>query len=220
MTSALGSGPIRKDRPLVLGSQSPRRSEILRGLGVSLLVRPADADESRLPGEPAEQYVERVARAKLVAVAERLENEGTGDFSAILVADTTVVVDGDVLGKPEGHAGAVEMLNRITGRSHRVLTHYALSVAADPRRAALSRTVESEVHMRAADEDEIRRYAATGEGLDKAGAYAVQGIGAFLVERIVGSYTNVVGLPACELVVDLKSLGLLADFPTLERASG
>jgi septum formation protein len=213
MTSGQPSGTITSDRPLVLGSQSPRRSEILRGLGLPLLVRPADADESRAPGEPAEDYVARVARLKLEAVAGRLASEAAFEFAAVLVADTTVVVDGDILGKPEGRAGAVRMLERITGRAHRVLTHYALSLSASPGVVALARTVESEVHMRAADTEEICRYADTGEGLDKAGAYAVQGIGAFLVERIVGSYTNVVGLPACELVTDLKKLGLLEAFP-------
>ncbi len=216
MTSGHLSGTITSERPLVLGSQSPRRSEILRGLGLPLVVRPADADESRAPGEPAEAYVARVAGLKLKAVAERLTHEAAFAFAGVLVADTTVVVDGDILGKPEGQSGAVRMLERITGRAHRVLTHYAIALGDAPGVAALARTVESEVHMRAADAEEIRRYAATGEGLDKAGSYAVQGIGAFLVERIVGSYTNVVGLPACELVTDLKKLGLLAAFPGQE----
>ncbi len=213
MTARQSSLEITPECPLVLGSQSPRRSEILRGLGVPIVVRPADADESRHPGEASEAYVARVAGLKLVAVAERLASEGMTGFAGIVVADTTVVVDGDVLGKPADADDAVRMLERITGRAHRVLTHYAISRGDDPSRVALSRTVRSDVFMRAASASEIRSYADTGEGLDKAGAYAVQGIGAFLVEKISGSYSNVVGLPACELIVDLTSLGLLTTFP-------
>lgn len=206
---------ITPESPLVLGSQSPRRSEILRGLGIPILVRSAEADESRRSDELAEAYVARVAALKLAAVAERLLREGeAAHAAAVLVADTIVVVDGDILGKPVDRVDAARMLERITGRSHRVLTHYAVALGEAPGGGVLSRTVESEVFMREASAEEIRRYADTGEGLDKAGSYAVQGIGAFLVERIEGSYTNVVGLPACELIVDLNALGLLSEFPS------
>jgi septum formation protein len=103
-------------------------------------------------------------------------------------------------------------VGRIVGRTHRVFTRYAITHA-DGTAPARARTVESAVTMRSASNEEVARYAATGEGLDKAGAYAAQGIGAFLIERIDGSYSNVIGLPICEVVVDLTSMGLLAAFP-------
>ncbi len=207
---------ISTDHPLALGSRSPRRSEILRSLGISIRVCPADAPEVVTEGEDAESYVARVARDKLRAVV------GAGhaaDAPAILVADTIVVVDGEILGKPEDVSDAERLLGLIVGRAHRVLTRYAIAVQAGGAEPVRERTVESRVFMRSAEADEVRRYAATGEGLDKAGAYAVQGVGAFLIERIEGSYSNVVGLPACEVVIDLKDLGLLGAFPFGEHRS-
>ncbi len=212
---------IGAHRPLVLGSQSPRRFDILRGLGIPLRVRPADVDEAHRAGESAARYVERVTAAKLEAVGRKLSEElREGEFGGVLTADTTVVVDGDVLGKPVDVADAVRLLGRIAGRAHQVLTCYAIGTPDAPRRVAALRTVESRVFMRGAGLEELERYARTGEGLDKAGAYAVQGIGAFLIERIDGSYTNVVGLPACEVVVDLQRLGLLGAFPSEASPSG
>ncbi|NLE87986.1 MAG: septum formation protein Maf [Myxococcales bacterium] len=211
---------IGAHRPLVLGSQSPRRFDILSGLGIPLRVRPADVDETRREGESAVRYVERVTTAKLEAVGRELAVEREGDIGGVLTADTTVVVDGDVLGKPMDVADAVRLLGRIAGRAHQVLTCYAIGTPDAPGRVAALRTVESRVFMRGASLEELERYARTGEGLDKAGAYAVQGIGAFLVERIDGSYTNVVGLPACEVVVDLQRLGLLGAFPSSPSPNG
>jgi septum formation protein len=200
--------PISESRPLVLGSASPRRREILTNLGLPLRVLPADVPEEVRSGESAGIYVERIVRDKLAAVAVRASAEAK---AALLVADTTVVVDGDILGKPSDHADAERLLSRIVGRSHVVFTRYAIG---GPDGAVLAaRTVESEVRLRAATTSEIRAYARTGEGLDKAGAYAIQGIGAFLIQEIRGSYTNVVGLPACEVVSDLLSTGLLESFP-------
>lgn len=207
---------ISAGTPLVLGSQSPRRLEILRGLGVPIRVCPAEVDETRLPGEPAADYVRRVTADKFEAVAARLVADPeltTAPWGGLLTADTTVVVDGEILGKPEDLADAVRLLERIAGRSHRVLTCYAVGGPDEPGTIAVTRTVESTVTLRPASIAELSRYAATGEGLDKAGAYAVQGIGAYLIERIEGSYTNVVGLPACELIVDLQRIGLLGPFP-------
>lgn len=195
--------------PLVLGSASPRRRELLAGLGLPLRVAPADVDESVQPGEAPEAYLERVVAAKLRAVASRVD----GSWSGLIVADTTVVLDGDILGKPADVAEATELVSRIVGRTHRVLTRYAIARADAPDVARAERSVESQVTMRAASRDEVARYAKTGEGLDKAGAYAAQGIGAFLIERISGSYTNVIGLPVCEVVVDLERVGLLSEFP-------
>jgi septum formation protein len=198
---------------LVLGSASPRRHDILRGLGVPIEVIAADVDESRAAGESPDAYLERIVGAKLAAVCERVSAAAKPQHAAVLVADTTVIIDGDVLGKPSDVADAERLLRRICGRTHVVKTRYAIATRQSWPSAASERTVETRVSLRAASDDELRRYAATREGLDKAGAYAAQGIGAFLVEHIEGSYTNVVGLPACEVVRDLQALSLLRDFP-------
>lgn len=204
---------IDVEHPLVLGSGSPRRREMLSALRLPFRVLAADIDEDRRPGEPPLDYLIRIAAEKLTAVRARL---GDAPHAAILVADTTVVIDGDVLGKPADEADAVRLFSRIAGRMHHVYTRYALGLPGDaePR---LARTVETRVYIRAADDDEIRAYAATGEGLDKAGAYAAQGIGTFFIERVDGSYSNVVGLPACEVLADLRALGLLRNV-TFEEA--
>jgi septum formation protein len=203
-------GVIGESTPLLLGSASPRRRDILQGLGLPIRVLPADVVEDVLPGEAPLSYLERVVADKLSAVAVRAAGEV---FAAVLVADTTVVLGQRILGKPRDESEAEELLGLLVGRTHVVYTRYALAAAAAPNVSLRARTVESKVTMRAASAEEIRRYAATKEGLDKAGAYAVQGIGAFLIERIEGSYSNVVGLPACELVSDLVESGLLARFP-------
>jgi septum formation protein len=200
---------ICAETPLVLGSASPRRKDILSGLGLALRIDPADIPEHVALAEPPLDYVSRIVAEKLDAVAARV----SGAFSAILVADTVVVVDGDVLGKPVDEADAARLLRRIVGRTHTVYTRYALSLPDAPAVSRVARTVATQVSLRAASSDEITRYAASGEGLDKAGAYAAQGLGAFLIERIEGSYSNVVGLPACEVVLDLRALGLLGHFP-------
>ncbi len=201
---------ISNQRPLLLGSQSPRRRDILLGLGIPIVVRPASVDEATVRGERVHDYLERVVDAKLKAVASALtQMEAVG----ALVADTVVVVDGRILGKPGDEREAVELLEQLAGREHRVLTRFAIAAARAPALAVASNTVESRVIMRSATREELERYAATGEGLDKAGAYAVQGLGAFLVERIHGSYSNVIGLPACEVVVELGHAGLLDSFP-------
>lgn len=201
---------ITSDMPLVLGSASPRRREILSGLGIPLRLLPAHLDEELAPGESPLGYIERIVSDKLAAVARLAASSAC---AGALVADTIVVVDGEVLGKPADVADAQRLLGRLVGRSHTVYTRYALARQPALADVAVARTVESKVTMRAASADEVARYAATGEGLDKAGAYAVQGIGAFLVERIEGSYSNVVGLPACEVIVDLLRVGLLERFP-------
>jgi len=198
---------IDASRPLVLGSGSPRRREIISALGLPFEVRAADIDESRRAGEPPVDYLERIAAEKLAAVRARV---GAAPHAAILVADTSVVIDGDVLGKPVDVADAARLFGRIAGRVHSVLTRYAIGLCGE-QGAQIARTVETLVHIRAADAAEIRAYAATGEGLDKAGAYAAQGVGAFFIERVVGSYSNVVGLPACEVLADLRALDLAAD---------
>ena len=170
---------------LILASGSPRRRELLAGLGVDFEVRPVDLDESVGPGEAPPAYVERLARQKARAQARPGE--------LVLAADTTVVVDGRILGKPEGPADARRMLAALSGRWHEVLTGVALFDPADERLAAGLATTRVRVAELAADR--IDWYVATGEPLDKAGAYAIQGLGALLVEEIEGNYSNVVGLP-------------------------
>lgn len=189
--------------PLVLGSGSPRRREIISALGLPFQVLAADIDESVRPGEAPLAYLERVANEKLAAVKRRVAETA---HAAILVADTSVVIDGDVLGKPSDVDDAARLFSRIAGRVHSVYTRYAIGAS----ETVVARTIETHVHIRAASAEEIRAYAATGEGLDKAGAYAAQGVGSFFIERVVGSYSNVVGLPACEVLADLRALGLVS----------
>jgi septum formation protein len=196
---------IDASNPLVLGSGSPRRREILSALGLPFQVLAADIDEEHRAGEPPLAYLERIADEKLAGVRARL---GAAPHAAILVADTTVVIDGDVLGKPSDVDDAARLFSRIAGRVHSVYTRYAIGLFGVSG-ASVARTVETHVQIRAADAAEIRAYAATGEGLDKAGAYAAQGVGSFFIERVVGSYSNVVGLPACEVLADLRALGLV-----------
>lgn len=204
---------IDRSTPLLLGSGSPRRREILSGLGIPIRVAKADVDESVRPGESAESYLERIVMAKLGAAARLEEARGC---AALLVADTSVIVADAILGKPQNEADARAMLGALSGRCHEVWTRFAVARsegASSEAGAAFAETVRTRVWFRALDDDEIAAYAATGEGLDKAGAYAIQGIGAFAVERIEGSYSNVVGLPACEVVLALRRAGLLGAFP-------
>jgi septum formation protein len=202
---------ITKDSPLCLGSGSPRRRELLTNLRLPLRVVPADVEEAELPGEGVEAYLERIVRDKLRAVGQMKER--IFDCAAVLVADTVVILDGRILQKPRDSEDAERMLQALSGRHHVVMTRFAFSAAPDTERPLCERTVRSEVTIRALSAELCRRYAATGEGLDKAGAYAAQGLGAFLVERIEGSYFNVVGLPVCEVVGALLEHGLLRDFP-------
>ncbi|MGC4092080.1 MAG: nucleoside triphosphate pyrophosphatase [Polyangiaceae bacterium] len=201
---------IDDTRPLLLGSASPRRREILQGLRIPIRIAPADIVEDVLPNEEPAAYLTRIVRGKLAAVALRVAEQ---PCAAVLVADTSVVLGSQILGKPVDVADALRLLQGLSGRTHVVYTRYAIAGADQPGLPLCERTVESRVRMRAATQEELGRYAQTGEGLDKAGAYAVQGIGSFLVEAIDGSYSNVVGLPACEVVKDLLELGLLQRFP-------
>ena len=200
---------ISRTVPLLLGSASPRRRDILQGLGLAIRIAPADIPEHVGEREAPLEYVTRIVAEKLAGVGVKAEPP----YAGILVADTIVVIDGDVLNKPADTADAERLLRRIAGRTHTVYTRYAVSLPEAPTEATVARTVATEVTLRKASDEELSRYAASGEGLDKAGAYAAQGIGAFLIERIAGSYSNVVGLPACEVVLDLKALGLVEHFP-------
>ncbi len=201
--------PLSVEAPLVLGSASPRRREILQSLKIPFVALPADADEAVLAGEPAPAYLARIVDAKLRAVRALLSPDLAARAAAVLVADTSVIVDGAILGKPEGQAEARAMILRLAGRTHEVHTRFAIGEpgagADDPLHAE---TVVTRVTFRALSTMEVNAYAASGEGVDKAGGYAVQGLAAAFVPRIDGSYSNVVGLPACEVVVALGRLGL------------
>jgi septum formation protein len=196
---------LSESSPLVLGSGSPRRREILAAAGVPFVVLVGDADEDVLPGEAAEPYLKRIVLAKLASVRARAT--GTAASGAILVADTSVVIDRAILGKPSDDEEGFAMIARLRGRTHEVHTRFAIAEAATG--AVLhEETVTTRVTFRPIDDAEARAYAASGQGRDKAGGYAVQGAATF-VKRIEGSYSSVVGLPACEVVLALRALGLL-----------
>jgi septum formation protein len=189
-----GAGPLAGMRPLVLASSSPRRSEILKAVGWPFETQAAGVDETRLSGEPPEDFVRRLAREKAEAVAQsRL-------FGLVLGADTTVVVDGEILEKPRDAEDARRMLRLMSGRWHEVLTGVALVRAETGRTSVgLERT---RVRFAETTEDEIAWHVETGDVLDKAGAYAIQGRAALFIETIDGDYWNVVGLPV-RLVYEL-----------------
>ncbi len=177
-------------RRLILASASPRRRELLSQIGVVFDVDAAHVDEGDDP------RVNAVEKARAAAARHR------GEDAVVLGADTEVVLDGSVLGKPGGEAHAREMLRRLSGRSHAVVTAYALVDCTTGRE--LVRSVETDVTFRHLTDDDIDAYVATGEPLDKAGAYGIQGRGAVLVDRIDGDYFTVVGLPLADLAAALR----------------
>ncbi|MCZ7586295.1 MAG: Maf family protein [Deltaproteobacteria bacterium] len=182
----------------ILASASPRRRAMLDDLGASFEILPAGIDEHDVPGERAEDHVQRLALEKAETIAAAHPD------ALVLGVDTEVIVNGTTLGKPADEDDACRMLGLIAGREHTVATAYALVwTAGDLRR---TRVVTSRVTLCALTSERIRRYVATGEPMDKAGAYAIQGVGASLVRRVEGSYTCVVGLPLAELVEDLDEL--------------
>lgn len=188
------------DVQVVLASASPRRSELLELAGVSFRVAPADIPETPFPGEEAVAHALRLAEGKARAAAER---EAYGRF--FIGADTIVVLDGRIMGKPLDDQDAVRMLSELSGRSHDVVTAYA--VLDRSTGAVVSKAVRTGVSFKLLNPLEIAAYVKTGCPLDKAGAYAIQGGAAHFVREIHGSYTNVVGLPTCELVETLQQLG-------------
>jgi septum formation protein len=183
---------------LILASSSPRRVELLRAAGFVFDVQPQDVDERPLPGEEPAAHVTRLARQKA-------RQAGCGRIDAVvLAADTVVVIDGVVLGKPVGDEEAAGMLRRLSGRAHDVLTGVAVCAS-----GSLSDAIErTEVRFAPLSEAEIAWYVSTGEPRDKAGAYAIQGLASRFVERIDGSYSNVVGLPVALVSRMLRERGL------------
>jgi septum formation protein len=185
--------------PIVLASLSPRRRELLEQIGLSFQVMPADVDEAALPGEDAASHVERLALEKARVIAARRPD------ALVIAGDTVVVLDGEILTKPRDADEAVEMLLRLQGRTHRVETGVAL-VAPGGREAR--EVVGAEVRFRSFDRDLAEAYVATGEPMDKAGAYGIQGHGAVLVTGIEGDYFAVMGLSIGAVVRLMESVGL------------
>jgi septum formation protein len=213
--------------PLALASTSPRRKELLERLGFQLRVIQASVDESQLPGELPEDCAKRLARAKVLAAVRRIqatlytsEQEARRQFASgappmsargdepirwVLGADTVVVVDDLIFGKPTDVQEAREMLTRLSGREHLVITAFCLY---DLRRSREGiEGVRTVVKFKDLTRSEIDAYVSAGESMDKAGGYAVQGVGSYLVEHLQGSYTNVVGLPLCQVVEMMEAMG-------------
>lgn len=185
---------------LHLASGSPRRRELLAQIGVPFTVVSAPIDETPQVGEAAQAYVERLAQAKAVAGFNLLDAPGV-----VLGADTAVVLDGQILGKPENREHALAMLGDLSKREHQVLT----AVAVTDGKRSLSLCVATKVRFRTISFDEACRYWDSGEPLDKAGGYAIQGLGAVFVSAIEGSYSAVVGLPLSETAELLEQFGIL-----------
>lgn len=200
------------DKPIYLASRSPRRRELLRQIGVAfelILLRevprqPADIDETPRVGELSDDYVLRITREKAQAAVGIMRTRRLA-VRPVLAADTTVVCDDEILGKPANTADTARMLGLLAGRMHRVLT----AVAVANGDAVDARMSESRVWFRALAPDEIRRYAASGEPVDKAGAYAVQGRAAAFITRIEGSYSGIMGLPLAETADLLRMHGIV-----------
>lgn len=181
---------------LVLASGSPRRRAVLAALGLTFDVRPPEIDETVRDGESGADAARRLAEEKAAAVAAE-------DEELVLAADTIVVLDDHLLGKPAGREEAVEMLARLSGRDHVVITGLALRA----RNEIVSAATPTAVTFRPLDEEEIAAYVRTGEPLDKAGAYGIQGYGSALIERIEGDFFNVMGLPVPTFLDLLRALG-------------
>ena len=209
--------------PLTLASTSPRRKELLEKLGFTVRVVQGGVDESQLPGEMPEDYSKRVARAKVLGAVKRLQATlYTSDIEArrqisqgtpraddtvrwVIGADTVVVVDDVIFGKPVDLQEAREMLVRLSGREHVVITGFCLFDLKRNREGL--QAVTTVVKFKDLTRSEIDQYVSVGESMDKAGGYAVQGVGSYLVEYLRGSYTNVVGLPLCQVVEMMEEMG-------------
>ncbi|HTD83387.1 MAG TPA: Maf family protein [Gemmatimonadaceae bacterium] len=183
---------------VVLASASPRRRQLLNLIGITHEVRPSNIDETMRPREAPRRHAERLAREKATAIASR-------DPDLVTIgADTVVVINRKVLGKPRDEAEAIHMLSQLNGRLHTVIT----AVAVARGRKLRSSIEEVSVKFRRLREDEIQAYVATGEPMDKAGAYGIQGYGATIVERIEGDYFAVMGLPLVRLTTLMRDLGI------------
>lgn len=190
---------------IVLASASPRRSELLSQVGIEFEIIPSNIPEEPLDGETPAEHVMRLASQKASEVAGRV---GTGKW--VIGSDTVVIIDGEILEKPDDHMDAIAMLKKLSGREHKVITGYSIINSSSGEE--VKRAVETAVKFKKLTDNEIEGYVHSGEPMDKAGAYAIQGLGSFMVEGIVGSYSNVVGLPVCQIVNDLEALGAVKLF--------
>jgi septum formation protein len=195
---------------LILASSSPRRAEALRNAGFVFEIRPADVDETRQPQEAAEDYVRRVAQVKARAITEPARV--AGERAIVIAADTIVLAEGEILGKPKDVADARRMLRLLSGRTHEVLT--ALLVINIPAAKEVLHVEKTRVEFLKMSEEEIENYIQTGEPFDKAGAYGIQGIAGRFATRIEGCYFNVLGLPLSRLWTTLQALGWKEDGTT------
>lgn len=194
---------MRQKFKLILASASPRRAEILRNAGFDFDVTPAHADESLRPNEAATDHVRRLAEEKARIVARQLAKDVVGDSTFIIAADTVVVIDGEILGKPSSPGNAREMLRRLSGKTHDVYTGLAVLEGNGTVHTAVEKT---RVTFESLGEEKIEDYIASGEPFDKAGAYAIQGRGGRFISRIEGCYFNVMGLPLARLYSLLSKL--------------
>ena len=192
---------------IILASASARRQELLKQIGVDFTVRSQDIDESIRAAEPADDYVMRMANEKAQSALKELKQNNETDGSLIIAADTSVVCDADVLGKPVDEHDAITMLRRLSGREHRVLSAVTMATVS-MQRSALS---ESRVRFREISEAEAKDYYASGEPVGKAGAYAIQGFAAVFVEQLIGSYSGVMGLPLFEVAQLLAEFSVSVD---------
>ena len=190
------------DRPrLILASKSPRRNELLEQAGLTFSVIPSDFDESTVALSDPDSYVITLAESKAVDISQK------HPASWVIGADTIVLIDRKILGKPASKEKARDMLQRLSGKTHQVLTGYC--ICCKKKNRFFSETIKTDVRFKKLSDAEIEWYIQTGEPFDKAGAYAIQGIGTFLVKSINGSYTNVVGLPVCEVIEFLIKEGVI-----------
>ena len=185
---------------LILASASPRRAEILRNAGIAFSVLSSAVDETLIPGETAAEMVGRLALAKCELVAARAVGP-----AIVIAADTTVVLEGAILGKPRTTEDARQMLEKLSGRTHSVITGVALIRLPDAERREFMETTH--VHFGTLSEEDVTKYLASGEPFDKAGSYAIQGLAGRFIPRIDGCYFNVVGLPVARLCKELAELG-------------
>jgi septum formation protein len=184
--------------PFILASASPRRQELLRSVGLKFKTIPAHVNEDYLAGESPREHVSRLAQDKAFAIAHKYPD------AWVLGADTIVVIDGMILGKPENKSQAQKMLERLSGREHKVFTGFTLTHVTS--KISKTKVVQSAVQFKTINPEEMKWYISCDEPYDKAGGYAVQGKGAYFIKAIRGSYTNVIGLPLCEVLEELKSL--------------
>ena len=200
---------MSREIALYLASQSPRRRELLTQVGFTFTVISADVNEDTIPNESAEDYVTRLAREKAIAGFSMIKQQD----KAVLGSDTAVVIDGEILGKPENDDDAKRMLKLLSGNTHQVMTAVALAVGNDITTSPeLTEVVSvSEVTFKKLSDDEIEHYVHSGECTDKAGSYAIQGLGAVFITHLSGSYSGVMGLPLYETVALLHKAGISTD---------